>query len=142
MEPLDPALRESVLESVLSHVAHFLAYVLAHDAVRRINLAGVQALSADLALVEAFETRSGVARRHLAEPRQLVSLLLDENVQEFMDLTVQRSRYRLLSNNMAQLLTIFEKWEHKSGLFASREAKARKENIAVLLEYLRQKVKS
>ena len=133
------ALREELLSSVLEHVAHFLAHLLSSDAVRRVNAAGAMALETDVKYAEEFEQRSGTARRHFVEVRQLTALLLDASPADFVDLSVQRRKYRLISTDYYRLLTILEKWEMKSGLFMSRDAKNRKAELEQVTMYLKQK---
>jgi hypothetical protein len=90
---------------VLYHIGRYMCYLLCQDGVKKLNFNGIQALDVDLTLLQRFEASLVGTRRHLDEARQMVAVFQANDLSEFMDPAVRRSKYNLVRSRVRSLVT-------------------------------------
>lgn len=139
-----------VLQDVLSHISETIVGALYGDSVKRFNINAIMGIDVDIRLLESFADNlaplftdgdANQLKTALAESRQLVSLLLSNHPENFLNPVIRERSYNALDHR--KVVTISEKLRDPSdrlfGTFGSRGAKQnpKKKSLDALIKRLR-----
>lgn len=139
-----------VLQDVLSHISETIIGALYGDSVKRFNINAIMGIDVDIRLLESFADNlaplftdgdANQLKTALAESRQLVSLLLSNHPENFLNPVIRERSYNALDHR--KVVTISEKLRDPSdrlfGTFGSRGAKQnpKKKSLDALIKRLR-----
>ncbi|XP_021889171.1 exocyst complex component SEC15B [Carica papaya] len=139
-----------VLQEVLSHISEKIVGTLLGDSVKRFNVNAIMGLDVDIRLLESFaenhsplitDVEANQLKMALAESRQLISLLLSNHPENFLNPVIRERSYNTL--DYRKVVTISEKLRDPSdrlfGTFGSRGARQnpKKKSLDALIKRLR-----
>ncbi|KAF5202588.1 Exocyst complex component sec15b [Thalictrum thalictroides] len=139
-----------VLQDVLSHISGTIIGILLADSLKRFNVNAVMGLDVDIRLLESFadnqahifsEADANQLKTTLAEPRQLINLLLSNHPENFLNPVIREKSYNALDHK--KVVTISEKLKDPSdryfGSFGGRGVKAnpKKKSLDALVKRLK-----
>ncbi|XWS76588.1 hypothetical protein CRYUN_Cryun01aG0189400 [Craigia yunnanensis] len=147
---LPPQVLKRVLQDVLSHISEKIVGALLSDSVKRFNVNAIIGIDVDIRLLESFadnlaplfsEGDANQLKNALAESRQLISLLLSNHPENFLNPVIRERSYNTL--DYRKVVTISEKLRDPSdrlfGTFGSRGAKQnpKKKSLDALIKRLK-----
>jgi len=137
--PLLSALPKDIHEKAQSKALLVLATGMINELqsndLRRLNSQGIRALDSDVKCLESFVAKSGIGdaeKNSLLEIRQLIDLLLCEDIGLFLDEDFHLKHYSLL-NDSAKIIRILEKYKEE-GRFTFKRSSQTKQVEALLLQ--------
>ncbi|KAL2927713.1 Exocyst complex component SEC15B [Bienertia sinuspersici] len=146
---LPPRVLKRVLQDVMTHISDKIIHALLGDIVKKFNVNAIMGLDIDIQLLESFaESQSSILsdedanqlKSGLAESRQLVSLLLSNNPENFLNPVIREKTYSAL--DYRKVMNISEKLRDPSdrSFFATRGAKAnpKRKSLDALIKRLRE----
>jgi len=103
---------------------------LTSDSNRKFNTSAVTALKGDLLYIESFAKKQPIKGMddYFQELKQLLDLLLRENILDFLDSSIRKTQYHLLTDKK-KLLSILEKYKENAGLGAKLFGTSRTKQI-------------
>jgi len=116
-DPLRKELRDEITVQAFDRTATCLKNMVYNANAKRINIAAVQSLDNDLRYAESYIRKWNIPSLQscLQELRQLINLLLADNILEFLDERIRRAKYPDLTDT-SKLVCVLQRFETESTL--------------------------
>ncbi len=125
--------REVIQSRCFAMISYNFMEVLAGNLVQKFNATAIKNLENDYELLEDYaeKTKISDAKTLMLEMRQLLNLLLAENMEEFLVMDIRRQKYNKLFD-LEGLLKIMEKYKDEARFL--RKGKREKSIEAVIMQ--------
>jgi hypothetical protein len=142
---LPPQSQQDLHARAALHIADFLVGVLMNDSIKKFNMTAIRNFDNDVRHVEAFVKRLSTPQNALitpfAEVRQLLNLILSDNIEEFAKPEIRKATYPRLAGKVAMVVMILTKFKAETGgvfgMFGNKAEKNKGRAVENLLLILR-----